>query len=135
MPSFGSILAVRLKKYFLRNKTFLFFKIESWNLKWILLNLTKFQLIPLIQTIVAFIFSIGCLIELKFCEVSAKAFSNRCWKCQSSILKNKKVLFLRKVFFKQLSIWKQKSFVYWLNFTEGFGSILWNTWARRYPSV
>ena len=31
MPSFGSILAVRLKKLFFRNKTFLFFKIESWN--------------------------------------------------------------------------------------------------------
>ena len=30
MPSFGCILAVRLKKYFFRNKTFLFFKIESW---------------------------------------------------------------------------------------------------------
>ena len=30
-PSFGSTLAVRLKKYFFRDKTFLFFKIESWN--------------------------------------------------------------------------------------------------------
>ena len=30
-PSFGSNLAVRLKKYFFRNTTFLFFKIESWN--------------------------------------------------------------------------------------------------------
>ena len=39
------------------------------------------------QTIVIFIFSIGCLIELKFCEVSRNSFSNRCWKCQFSILK------------------------------------------------
>ena len=30
-PSFGSMLALRLKKYFLGNKTFLFFKIECWN--------------------------------------------------------------------------------------------------------
>ena len=41
-------------------------------------------------------FSIGCLIELKFCEVSRNYFSNRCWKFQLSILKNKKVLFLKK---------------------------------------
>ena len=52
-----------------------------------ILNLTKFQLI---QTIVIFIFSIGCLIELKFCEVSRNSFLNRCWKFQLSILKNKK---------------------------------------------
>ena len=32
-PSFGSILAVRLKKIIFRNKTFLFFKIESWNFR------------------------------------------------------------------------------------------------------
>ena len=31
MPSFGSNLAVRLKNYFFWNKTFLLFKIESWN--------------------------------------------------------------------------------------------------------
>ena len=30
-PSFGSTLAVRLKIHFFKNKTFLFFKIESWN--------------------------------------------------------------------------------------------------------
>ena len=30
-PSFGSFLAVWLKKYFFRNKTFLSFKIGSWN--------------------------------------------------------------------------------------------------------
>ena len=30
-PSFGSILVLRPKKRFFRNKTFLFFKIESWN--------------------------------------------------------------------------------------------------------
>ena len=29
--SFGSILEVWLKKFFFRNKTFLFFKIKSWN--------------------------------------------------------------------------------------------------------
>ena len=43
-------------------------------------------------------FSLGCLIELKFCEVSRNSFSNRCWKFQLSILKNKKVLILKKYF-------------------------------------
>jgi hypothetical protein len=35
-PSFGSTLAVLLKRYFFsRNKTFLFFKIESWNFQYL----------------------------------------------------------------------------------------------------
>ena len=69
---------------------------------------------------VIFIFSIGCLIELKFCEVSRNSFSNRYWKFQLSILKNKKVLFLKKIWFRPLSISKQKSFVYWPNFQRRF---------------
>ena len=118
-----------------------------WN--WILWNLTKFQLIHPIQTIVIFILSIGCLIELKFCEVSRNSISNWIWKFQLSILKDKKVLFLKIIFFWPLSIPKQKSFVYWLNFLDGFGSIhplyygnlstwnfncdkpLWQSWWRK----
>ena len=74
--------------FFLGLKLFLFFKIESWKFsasvwKRISWNLKKFQLIQLIQTI--FIFSLSCLIELKFCEDSRNSFSNRCWKCQLSI--------------------------------------------------
>ena len=68
------------------------------------------------KTIVIFIFSIDCLIELKFCKDSQFFFSKKCWKFQASILKNKKVLFLEKKFFKPLSILKQKSFVYRPNF-------------------
>ena len=74
------------------------------------------------QTIAIFIFSIGCLIELKFCEVSRNSFSNRFWKFQLSVLKNKKVLFLKKI--KPLSISKQRSFVYRPNFQ-------WRFWIRR----
>ena len=55
-------------------------------------NLSKFQVI---QTIV--IFSIDCLIELKFCEVSQNPKSWKCWKFQLSILTSKKVLFLKKI--------------------------------------
>ena len=47
------------------------FSVTIWNrISW---NLTKFQLIQLIQTIFISNFSIGCLIELKFCEVSRNA--------------------------------------------------------------
>ena len=46
-----------------------------------------------------FHFSINCMIDLKLCEVSWNFFSNRCWKFQLSIFKNKKVLFLKKIFF------------------------------------
>ena len=35
---------------------------------------------------------------MKFCEVSWNSISNRCWKFQLPILKNKKVLFLKKYF-------------------------------------
>ena len=77
-----------------RNKMFLNFqdrklKVSVSIRKKILWNLTKFQLFQLIQKIFIFIFSISCLIELKFCEVSQRKSSNRC-------LKNKKVLYLKK---------------------------------------
>ena len=66
-------------------------------------NLTTFQLIQHIHTIVIFNFCIGCLIELKFCKVPRNSFSNRCWN-----------------FFRSLSISKQNSFVYWPNFQWRF---------------
>ena len=65
------------------------------------------------------------MIELKFCKVSRNSISKWTWKFQPYILKNKKVLFLKKIFFWPLSISKQKSFVYWLNFPGRF-------WLRQY---
>ena len=56
-------------------------------------NLTKFQLN---QTTDRKNENNNCLNELKFCEVSQNSIFNRCWKFQLSILKNKKVLFLKK---------------------------------------
>ena len=50
-----------------------------------------------------------------------KCFFKQMLKVSTFYLKNKKVLFLKKIFFRPLSISKQKSFVYWLNFPEGFG--------------
>ena len=83
-------------------------------------NLTKFK------TIFIFNFSIGCLIELKFCEVSWNSFSNRWWQFHLSILKNRKVLFLEKYELSQewtgFNI-KTTSFVYWPNFQWRFWSM------------
>ena len=62
-----------------------------------------------------FKFSISCLIEWKFCDhetvlqTDAESFNFLSWK-------TKKFLSLKKTFCKQLSISKQKSFVYWPNF-------------------
>ena len=53
------------------------------------IKLKKFQLIQFMQTIFISILSICCQIELKFCEVSRNSFSNRYWKFQLSIVKNK----------------------------------------------
>ena len=97
-----------LKNIFFRNKTFLVFqnrKLKHLASVWndILWNLTTYQLIQHIHTIVIFNFCIGCLIELKFCKVPRNSFSNRCWN-----------------FFKSLSISKQNSFVYWPNFQWRF---------------
>ena len=106
----------------------MFFNIERWNFQHlfdnrILWNLTKFQLIQLIQTIFISTFSISCPIELKFCEASRNYFSNRWWKFQISILKNKKDLFLEKYEISQE--WtgfdiKTTSFIYCPNFQQCF---------------
>ena len=60
------------------------------NFSW---NITKFQLN---QTTDRKNENNNCLNELKFCEVSRSSISNRWWKFQLWILKNKKVLLLKK---------------------------------------
>ena len=66
-------------------------KKSVWNrISWIL---TKFQLN---QTTDRKNYNSNCLNKLNqsnFCEVSWNSISNRCWKFQLSLLKNKKVLF------------------------------------------
>ena len=116
-----------LKDISFRNKTFLFFKIESWNFQYLLEiefheTSQKFQLIQLIQIIAIFIFSMGCLIELKLCELSQNSFSIRFWKIQLSILKNKKVLFLKKIYFLSRCQYQNKKTLFTGSiFREGFG--------------
>ena len=103
----------------------MFFKIESWNFQVqfeikIRETSQNFHSFSLFRQLLFSSFFISCLIELKFCKVSWNSISKWTWKFQLSILKNKKVLLLKKNFFKPLSISKQKNFVYWLNFKEGF---------------
>ena len=116
------------KNIFFRKKKLLFFKIESWNFQHLFENVFRetsqsFNSVTSFRQLSFTFFSLGCLIELKFCEVSWNSLSTRCWKFQLSILKNKKVLFLKKYFFGRKSISKQKSFVYQPNFQ-------WRFWSR-----
>ena len=83
----------------------MFFKIESWNFQ----HLFEIEFRETLQNFNSIRQPIkkdennNCLNklnELKFCEVSRILISNWTWKFQLSILKNKKVLFLKKIFFK-----------------------------------
>ena len=109
--------------------------LSVWN--WISWNLTKFQLIQLIQTIVIFIFSMGCLIELKLCEVSRNSFSNWFWNLQLSILKNKKVLSLKKYFLSRCQYQNKKALFTDSIFREGFGNfhVHWRVLYRNGPPL
>ena len=76
-------------------KTFLFFKIESWNFQ-VQFEIEfretsqNFNSFSLFRQLLFSSFFIGCLIVLKFREVSGNSISNWTWKFQLSILKNKK---------------------------------------------
>ena len=113
------------KKIFFRNKTFLFFKIERWNFQ-VQFEIgfretsQNFNSFSFFRQLLFPFFFIGCLIELKFCKVSRNSISNWTWKFQLSILKNKKVSFLKKYFLSRTAKVDPKDGVYWLNFLEGF---------------
>ena len=90
---------------FFRNKTFLFFKIEGWNfqVQFEIKFRESFQNFNSIRQPIKKDENNNCLKklnELKFCEDSRILISNWTWKFQLSSLKNKKVLFLKKIFFK-----------------------------------
>ena len=92
------------KKNLFRNKTFLFFKIGSWNFQ----HLFKNEFHETSQNFNSIWqprekMYVNCLNELTLREVSQNSFSNRCWKFQLSILKSKKVLFLKKMFLALVS--------------------------------
>ena len=115
-----------LKNIFFKKKTFLFFKIESWNFQ----NQFKIEFCEpsqnfnvfssFRQLLFSFFLSVVWLswTFVRFHKIlfqtDAESFSFLSWK-------TKKVLFLKEIFFRPLSISKQKRFVYWLNFPEGFG--------------
>ena len=116
--AFFCILVVQLKKIFFRNKIFLFFKIESWIFQYLFeikfretsQNFNSFSLFT--QFLFSFFF-MSCLIKFKLCEVSPILIV-------STFYLEKKVLFLNEIFFKPLSISKQKSFFYLFNFQRRF---------------
>ena len=58
--------------------------------------------------------------ELKFCEVVQNSLSNRCWKFQLSILKNKKVLILKNFFLDHCQYQNKKALFTDPIFSEGF---------------
>ena len=71
-----------LDHIFFRNETFLFFKIDNWNFlhlfeKEFRETSQNFNSFSLFRQFFFSNFSIGCLIEMKFCQVSQKSFSNR----------------------------------------------------------
>ena len=84
-PSFESILAVWLKKPFFKNNTFLFFYIESSSFQHLIEFCETFQnfnSFSLFRQLLFSFFSIGGLIELKFCtfQTDSESFTFLSWK-------------------------------------------------------
>ena len=87
--SLGLFRDYGLNYIFFRNKTFLFFKIESWNLQHLFKKKIRetSQNFNSIRKWVEKNENKNCLNELnklKFCKVLQNYFSNRCWKFQFS---------------------------------------------------
>ena len=111
-----------------RNKTFLFFKIESWNFQVQFeseFRETSQNFNSIRQPIKKDKNNIclNRLNELKICEVSWIDFKLNL-KVSAFYLEKKKSFIPEKKIFKPLSISKQKSFVYWPNFQ-------WKFWSRH----
>ena len=69
-----------LNYIFFRNKTFLFFKIQSWNFQQLFEREFRetSQNFKAIRQKIGINWNINCLYELKFCEVSRNSLSNSC---------------------------------------------------------
>ena len=104
----------------------MFLKIENWNFQYLFEiefreTSQNFNSFGLFRQLLFSFFSMGCLIELKLCEVSQNSFSNRYWKFQLSTLKNKKVLFLKKYFLSRCQYQNKKALFTDSIFREGLG--------------
>ena len=112
------------KNIFSRDKTSSFFKIECWNFQVQFeigfhetsQNFNSFSffrelLFSPFLSVVWLSWNFVRFHEIQF-QTEPESFSFLSWK--------RKVLFLKKIFFWPLSTWKQKIFVYWLNFLEAF---------------
>ena len=126
-PSFGSTLAVRLKKHFFRNIFFLFFKIESWNFQHLFeiefretsQNFNSFSLFR--QLLFSFFLSVVWLSwnfvrfhEILF-QTDSESFSFLSWK-------TKKFYSPKKIFLSHCQYQNKKALFTDPIFSEGFGT-------------
>ena len=120
-----------LKSILFRNKTFFFqdrkLKLSACLCSWISWNLTQFQLIQIIQTMVIFIFFYWLSDWVEILWRFMKFFFKQILKV-SAICLDKQKSFNPKKRFKPLPISKQKSFVYWPNFQ-------WRFWSGKHRSA
>ena len=131
-PSFGSILAMWLK--FFRNKTFLFFKIESWHfhkqfeieIREILKSFNSFSWF--IQLLFSFFFLSIVWLSWNF-VVFTKFYFKPFLKVPAFYLEKRKSFIPKKIFFKPLSISKQKIFVKWPKIPGCFWSRVQTSWS------
>ena len=112
----------------------MFFKIERWNFQHLFEikfceTSQNFNSFSLFRQLLFSFSSMGCLIELKFCEVSRNSCLNRCWKFQLPILKNKKVLFLKKCFLVVVNI-KTKKGWFWFQSCNSLYLLLFQLWEK-----
>ena len=97
-PSFGCTLEVRLKKYFFRNKTFLFFTIQRWNFQYLFeiefreisQNINSFRLFR--QLLFSFFLWVVRFHEFLF-QTDFESFSFLPWKTKQKIIPK---IFLKK---------------------------------------
>jgi hypothetical protein len=79
------------KKYFFRNQSFLFFKIEGWNVQHLFEikfreTSQNFNSFSLLRQLLFLIFSIGCLIEF---QTASERFSFLSWKTKKFYFRKK----------------------------------------------
>ena len=127
-------LEVTAKKNLFRNNTFLFFKIENWNFQQLSEiefresshNFNSFRSFR--KLLFSFFLPVVWL-SSNFVRFHDFPFQTDAESSAFFLEKQKKVLFSKKIFLGLLSILKQKSFVYWLNFSGRFWLVLLPTLA------
>ena len=111
-------------KFFFRDKTFLYFKLESWNFQHLFKNKfckTSQNFNSFLQTILFPFFPLVVWLSWNF--VIKKFVFKQILTISAFYLVKQKSFIPKKMQFRPLSISKQKSFVYWPNFQRRFGFV------------